>query len=147
MNSQAGDDIFSFRKMKMKVKIKVIDELTGDPISFTNLSFSDSLLVTESLKTDNEGFAEIIVPINDSLEFFLTVENNLPIKVNYNEYRETEPVLVQTKDLLKENKTKIFRKQWFQRTEKYHIQSSDNGKPETCSQKRIKTQVQRPFAY
>lgn len=89
-NEISGDDIYSFAQVKKSIRVRIVDEVNEIPVSSTKIVYSNNSLVEHSGITDSEGFLEMIVPIQDSVQIFLRRENYEPAKMVLNTTSDLE---------------------------------------------------------
>lgn len=95
-NDLTGDDIFGFKQIRMSIKVKVIDEITGIPVSHAKINYSDGNIVSDKATTDQDGNLELIVPVEGNSELSVKKDNYEPVTVavnNMNYYQESKSVL------------------------------------------------------
>lgn len=87
-NDLTGDDIYSFKQVKKSVKIRIVDELSGSPLQFSNILFKDSMLAEQYGTTDANGIVEVIVPMDSAVEMVVKKDEALPVKIVLNHQGE-----------------------------------------------------------
>lgn len=98
-NDISGDDIFGFKQIRMSVKLKIVDEVTGQPVSFANVHYGDTISGT----TDMDGSLEIIVPVNGESQLSVNKEfyETKNVTINSTQLREQPQAVlpIKIKDL------------------------------------------------